>query len=81
MAKKKSDVTQTIAIVALLLNLLVLPGLGTIIAKRVKTGVIQLVLFVVGIPLVLAFGLGLLLMLGAWIWSLVTGIQLIQEAS
>jgi TM2 domain-containing membrane protein YozV len=79
--KKKSELTQTLAIVALILNILVLPGLGTLIARKTRTGLWQLGLFVVGIPLVVLFGLGLLLMLGSWIWALVTGIQLVQESS
>jgi TM2 domain-containing membrane protein YozV len=79
MAKKKGP-SQGIAIVALLLNILVLPGLGTLIAGRTTPGVIQLVLFLIGIPLSLVL-IGIPLMIGMWIWALVTGIQIVQEAS
>ncbi|MDO8740594.1 MAG: hypothetical protein Q7J54_03395 [Candidatus Woesearchaeota archaeon] len=79
MADKKPD--KTLAIVGLILNIVILPGLGTIIAGRTKTGVIQLVLYIIGIPLIFAFGLGLVLMVAMWIWALVTGIQILQQAS
>lgn len=76
-AEKKP--TQTMAIVALLLNILVLPGLGTLIAGRTKTGIWQIVLAVVSIPLFFVF-VGFLTGLAAWIWGLVTGIQLVKES-
>jgi len=81
----KSEFSQTIAIVCLLLNVLILPGLGTIIARTTQkrsatSGVWQLVLFIVGIPLIFALGFGLLVMLAAWIWALVESIEFLKEA-
>lgn len=76
MAKKP---TQGIALAALLLNILVLPGLGTIIGGRTTQGVWQLVLFIVSIPLIFIL-IGIPLAIGVWIWALVSGIQLVQEA-
>ncbi|MCD6464633.1 hypothetical protein J7L02_03885 [Candidatus Woesearchaeota archaeon] len=67
------------AIAALLLNILVLPGLGSLIGGRTTEGVIQLVLFIIGIPLCLVL-IGIPLVIAMWIWALVTGIQIIKEA-
>lgn len=63
---------ETKNIVGLLVNL-ALPGLGTIIWGDSKTGIPQLVLFLVG-SLLAVIG-GALLMAGAWVWALVLGIQ------
>jgi TM2 domain-containing membrane protein YozV len=71
--------SQGIAIAALLLNILVLPGLGTIIGGRTTQGVIQLVLFIIGIPLSMVL-IGIPLVIAMWIWALVSGIQIIKEA-
>ncbi len=97
MARTKKP-NQGLAIVALIINLFLLPGLGSIIAGRIKSGIWQLALhiggivmvvtgvifmvtiflFAVGIPLLI---LGFISIITAWIWALVTGIQLVQEAS
>lgn len=76
MAKK---ISQGLAVAALILNILVIPGLGTIIAGRTRTGVWQLVGFVVGIPLALLL-VGIPLMFAMWVWGIVTGVQLVQES-
>jgi TM2 domain-containing membrane protein YozV len=76
---EKKKPTQGIAIAALLLNILVLPGLGTIIGGRTKHGVIQLVLFIIGIPLAFVI-VGIPLMIAMWIWALVSAIQILKEA-
>ena len=78
---KKPD--KTLAIVGLILNILVLPGLGTIIAGRTKPGVIQLVLSIVGLGLTLTIIgaiIGIPLIIAMWIWALVSGIKIVQEA-
>ncbi|MBS3168032.1 hypothetical protein J4216_02840 [Candidatus Woesearchaeota archaeon] len=77
MSGKKPD--KTLAIIGLLINVLIFPGLGTIIGGKTKTGIIQLVLMVVSIPLMLVL-IGFLLAFGIWIWGIVSGVQLIQEA-
>lgn len=71
---------KTLALLALLLNVLVWPGLGSIIGGRKTEGVWQLVIAIVSIPLMLVF-IGFLTFLGAWIWSLITGIQLVQQTN
>ena len=70
-----------LAVVALILNLL-LPGLGSLIGGRIKTGIMQLILIVIGLVLLLFLPIlpGIILLI-AWIWALVTGIVLIKKAS
>ena len=80
-----AKISQTLAIVCLLLNVIILPGLGTTIArsvqkKQLKNGIWQLVLFVVGIPLILVI-VGFFMMGAAWIWALVDSIKIVKEAS
>ena len=79
MARKKKKPSQGIAIAALLLNILILPGLGSLIGGRTTEGVIQLVLFIVGIPLSFVL-IGIPLVIAMWIWALVTSVQIIKEA-
>jgi len=78
MAKHKKPSLGT-AIAGLLVNILILPGLGSIIGGKTKSGVIQLILFIVGIPLSFLL-IGIPLVIAMWIWGIVTGVELIQEA-
>ena len=74
---KKQD--KALAIVGLVLNIVVLPGLGSIIGGRTKIGIIQLVLFVISIPLMFIL-IGIPLAFGIWIWGIVTGVEMIRES-
>ena len=89
--QKKPD--KGIAVLALILNLIILPGVGSIVGGRTASGIAQLVIFlgslIVGLMItVITFGIGIIIglpimiigMLGAWIWALITGIQIVQEA-
>ena len=76
---KKGKIGQGLAIASLLLNVLILPGLGTLIAGRTKTGVWQVVLTIISIPLILIL-IGIPLLIGVWIWGLVTGIDIVKES-
>lgn len=80
MSGKKKKIGQGIAVASLLLNVLILPGLGSIIGGRTKKGIYQIVLTIIGIPLLFLFGLGAILIIGAWIWGLVTGIKIVKES-
>jgi hypothetical protein len=102
MAKKKTKSTKAraaknssakgitfgLAIIALILNVIFVSGLGTLVAGRSKTGAWQIALWVIGAIIVSVAWIyetpliyvGSLLMIAAWIWGLVTGIKLIQEA-
>ena len=64
-------------IVGLVVNLF-FPGIGTIIWGDTKTGVIQLVLCVVGFFLSFVL-IGIPIMIGVWIWALVCGIIKISK--
>jgi TM2 domain-containing membrane protein YozV len=66
------------AVAAMVLNLII-PGMGSLIAGRTGIGVGQLILFVVGVPLCIVL-IGLPMVLAAWIWSLVSGIQILEES-
>jgi TM2 domain-containing membrane protein YozV len=66
------------AVAAMVLNVFI-PGSGSLVAGRVGIGVTQLVLWIIGIPLSFVL-IGLPMVLTAWIWSLVTGIQILEES-
>ncbi len=79
---------KTRGILALVLNILI-PGVGTLIwasgitdeaaKKPVMTrGIIQLVLYVVGI-ITTCIVIGFVLIIGAWVWALIDGIKFFQE--
>ncbi len=84
-------VDSVIAAVALLVNALLMPGLGSILGGRIQAGIWQLVLGIGSVVLMFILVLsivGILLMplvllapLAAWIWAIVTGISLLMEAS
>lgn len=100
MAKQSKELSKGmgIAIAALLLNFMLLPGIGSLIGGRTREGIWQICLHLgggivlalgivftvliltmfIGIPLIV---LGALAMLIGWVWGIVTGIQLIQEAN
>jgi TM2 domain-containing membrane protein YozV len=66
------------AIAAMVLNVFI-PGSGSLVAGKVAIGVVQLILWVIGIPLSFVL-IGVPMVLAAWIWSLVTGIQILEES-
>jgi TM2 domain-containing membrane protein YozV len=66
------------AITALVLNVLV-PGVGSLVAGRVSIGIGQLMLWIIGLPLCFVL-IGMPMVLAAWIWSLVTGIQILEDS-
>jgi len=80
MPRRKNKTSQEIAIAALLLNVLVLPGLGSLIAGKNSEGVAQLILFILGVYLDI-FLIGIPMIIIAWIWALITGIRIVKESS
>lgn len=66
------------AVAAMVLNVII-PGTGSLVAGRVAIGVAQLMLWIVGVPLSFVL-IGIPMALSAWIWSLVTGIQILEES-
>ena len=78
--KRVYGLTQGTAICVLLLNLFILPGLGSLIGRRTKEGAAQVILVAVSIPLMFIYFMGVPLLIGAWIWGLVTGIKMIKNS-
>jgi hypothetical protein len=100
--KKKPILPQTpkhgqkpstgIAVASLIINLMVLPGLGSIIGGKKKEGIWQLAIalggFILGfmfiltiVGIFLGFFLIFLSAAVAWIWALITSIQIIKESA
>jgi len=65
-------------ILALLLNVIILPGLGTIVHGEGKRGLIQIVCVIVSIPLMFLL-VGFLTGFLTWLWALLDGIAFIQN--
>ena len=76
--KKKSN--KGLAILYSLLNIIVLPGLGTLISKKFSIGVMQIILSLVGLALMYVMPAAGLIVLIAWIWALISSIKIIIEA-
>ncbi len=99
MAKKQSKspnakqkISEGLAIVCLVLNILILPGLGTLIGGRTREGVWQLVLLIGGLIIgflltitIVGAIIGIPIMiagpLGAWIWGIVSGVRIVKESA
>ncbi len=89
--RTNDPVSSGVAIAALLLNVLVLPGLGSLIGGRIQEGIWQLVLSlgaviisflaVISVVGIILLPVLFLAPIAAWVWGLITGIQLVQRAS
>lgn len=90
--QQKGD--KTLAVIGLLVNIFLMPGAGTIICGRFKAGLMQVILFILGstgifagmILSLLLIGLPILVMgvlfyLIAWVWALISSIQILREAN
>jgi len=73
-----SPPSEGTAVTALVLNIII-PGSGSLVAGRTSQGVVQLVLWVVSFPLMFVL-IGFPMLLAIWIWSLVSGIQIMEES-
>ncbi|MDP1695769.1 MAG: hypothetical protein Q8L29_02570 [archaeon] len=82
--RKQNSISQGLAIVALLLNILIPPfGLGSLIAGKIKSGIYQIVLTIVGFISFLTDILAIIgapMMIVAWVWALITGINIVKES-
>jgi len=67
------------AVAAMFLNAMVCPGVGSLVGGRTHTGVAQLSLFLVGLPLIVV-AIGLPMVVAAWTWGIATGAQMIADA-
>jgi TM2 domain-containing membrane protein YozV len=74
---------ESTALAGLLVNVLFVPGLGSLIGGKTNAGIFQLLMFLLGIPLCLSI-IGLVIggpmVMGAWIWGLVSGVNMLSEA-
>ena len=79
----RSSVSQSTAVIALIMNIII-PGLGTLFAKKTREGLYQILIAVLGFAIIFGFSpiaiLGFAMLLGAWIWAIVRGIKLVSEA-
>jgi hypothetical protein len=69
---------ESTAVAAMVLNVII-PGSGSLVAGRVSIGIVQLMLWIIGVPLSFIL-VGVPMALAAWVWSLVTGIQILEES-
>lgn len=67
------------AVASMFLNAMVCPGVGSLVGGKTGTGLAQLSLFLIGLPLAV-IAVGVPLVVGAWVWGIATGAQLIAEA-
>ena len=79
-AKKVSGkrLTQGLATLALILNV-VFPGIGSLIGRRFKTGVLQIVL-IAAVIFFFPYNIGIVVWIGTIIWGIVTGVQMVKES-
>ena len=80
---KPRKTTQAVAISALILNLFILPGLGTMVAGDDKKGLKQIIFFLLGILLTVTIILaiiGIPLLIGIWVWGLNSAIKMVKQA-
>lgn len=81
----KKKCSKALPIIGLLINILIAPGLGTLIGggtKRVRNGLIQLILSIVAWALVLTTVgavIGAPLLFAMWVWSIVDMAKAIGE--
>jgi TM2 domain-containing membrane protein YozV len=78
-SRQRHHKNETLAIVGLILNILIWPGLGTIVGGQTKKGLIQGFLFLISIPLMFVL-VGIPLAVGVWVWAVVSSVQQIREA-
>ena len=84
--KLKEDVrkpTQALAIAAFILNIFILPGLGSMIAGDNRTGLKQMILLLIGVLLtitIISAIIGIPVIISAWAWSLVTAVKIVKKA-
>lgn len=66
----------SLTVVALILNVLILPGLGSLIGGKTKEGILQMVLIILGLLLPIVVGIPIIFI--AWVWGIITGVTLVQ---
>jgi len=78
--QQKPSSQRGLAIAGLIINILILPGLGTVIGGDVKIGIIQMIISIAAIPLIFII-IGWPIMLAVKVWSIVSSVQQIKKYS
>jgi hypothetical protein len=89
--------SQVFAASSLLINAIIMPGLGTLIGGKIKEGLIQLFVLFLGGLVIIFIGillgvispiagsilavLGGLMVIASWIWGIVSGALLVRAAA
>jgi len=87
---RESKTSMGLAIIALIINFLFFPGLGSLIGGKIKAGLWQMILFLIGAigttyvyyqtSNYYSYTLFGIIVLISWIWGIVTGAKMIQTA-
>ena len=75
---KEGAVTPGLKVVSLLINLLLLPGVGTVLVGKTNPGITQIILSIIGFLLTLTLVgaiIGVPMILAAWIWGIVSVVK------
>ena len=73
-------IDKSTAILGLVLNIIVLPGVGSVLAQQKKIGIIQICLSILSFPLMYYY-VGFITFSLVWIWGIITGIQVINSVN
>ena len=76
---KPASGRQTRAVIGIVLNLIIMPGLGTIVGGDTRTGLWQIFLVIVG-AVTAAWLVGFILIFAAWVWAIVSSVEQLQRA-
>ncbi|MDH5721566.1 MAG: hypothetical protein OEZ13_13245 [Spirochaetia bacterium] len=80
---KKINISLTVAVIALILNLLFFPGVGSLLGGKVKAGIIQIFLFFICFILIFTI-IGAVIaypfMFCIWVWGIVISVGFIKNA-
>ncbi|MCH8519799.1 MAG: hypothetical protein LAT82_03520 [Nanoarchaeota archaeon] len=74
------SVDKSTAILGLVLNIVVLPGIGSILAQQRNIGIIQIFVSLISFPLMYYY-IGFITFSMVWIWGIITGVQIINSVN
>ena len=79
-AKKEKSISLGIAFAALIANILI-PGIGTLIAGKISSGVVQLFIFGLGLITTFIIGwTGIAALIIAWAWAFATSLIILKNS-
>lgn len=77
---KSDKIGRNRAIIGLVLNVISIPGLGTLISGKITIGIIQMIISIISLPLMFIL-IGIPFFIGVWIWALVTSMILKNDTN